>query len=1045
MKPLKTIMSAFGPYAEQTELDFAPLGSQGLFLITGPTGSGKTTVFDAITFALYGESSGSTRDVETLRSDHASPEAETFVEFTFAHRGQTYVIKRNPSYERPKKVGEGLTRQNAGAELTLPSGAVLTGVGEVKTKVEDILGIGSGQFKQIAMIAQGEFLRLLHADSKERGEIFRRVFDTDVFLACQNLLKERANQAGDQLKTGEGKILADLKDIRTPRDEENLQAKLAQADIHSAPKLVPKVKELILQDAAQQVLLDTQSRALAEQIAAQITEITEARRLNQAFDDLDKTQTRSAELKSRASAQQKLQTELKAGERALYHVQPLQKEYDRLVKASRDLQEMIAAMTIAIADQKKALKTAETTYEQERKREPERETLTQNISGLTKLLPRYDQAAALARELKKEQGKKAASDAALLRLKKQRAKNRTKKDKLAGELRSLEKIDVQILTCRQKRDELNQRGQAFGSLQEDLAGLTALAEELKTAQISYAAAEKTLGDFNQACLAQEKAFFREQAGLLALGLKAGEPCPVCGSIEHPRKAVVDPRAPSQEELKALQDQVERARKKMQEASRLAAEKTTKQRQGERQIRLKAKELFADFTENTCLTELESMVKSARGANAAALDVNRTALAKLEEDAKRKEMCAKELAALEDELVAHEKAIQENQEKIQARSITISQLEGQLTALEQSLEFAGKKQAKKELQGWQSQLKSLRNALQLAEKAYLDTKAQLERNEILLDSEGKRLQTIKEDQKTAGEAYANKREELGFTSEEAYLQALRNEEELEALKEKIAAYEQEVQKVGHDLVRLREATKDKKRQDLAGLEAERTELEEKREDLDKLRQAVSTRLEINRPLLAAIEGEAGKLEHYRKEYLMLRNLAQTANGELRGKQRLAFEQYVQAFYFQQILHEANKRLRSMTNGRFELIRREEPGDLRTRTGLDIDVHDHYTGKPRFVQSLSGGESFKASLALALGLSDAIQSFAGGVAIDTLFVDEGFGALDDESLEQAIQTLVSLAAGDRLIGIISHVNELKERIDVQVQIEKTVTGSTLQVVI
>nr|NLJ03805.1 SMC family ATPase [Bacillota bacterium] len=335
---------------------------------------------------------------------------------------------------------------------------------------------------------------------------------------------------------------------------------------------------------------------------------------------------------------------------------------------------------------------------------------------------------------------------------------------------------------------------------------------------------------------------------------------------------------------------------------------------------------------------------------------------------------------------------------------------------------------------------LRKAFQEAEQAYLDLKTELEKNQALLKDQQERLVQATDAKDTAEREYIAKCLACGFADQAAYQGALKTEAELEALRELTSAYEKEVQRVEQECQRLLQETKDQQKPDLEALEQLKTKLEREKEQIDQALQRVNTRLGVNQPILAAVQAGLEKLSTYQRQYLLLSNLSRTAGGTLAGRQKLAFEQYVQAFYFTQILHEANKRLKIMTNSRYELLRREEPESLQSQTGLEIDVLDHYTGRVRSVRTLSGGESFKASLALALGLSDVIQSSAGGVEISTLFVDEGFGSLDAESLEQAIQILASLTEGDRLIGIISHVEELKERIDRQIVIERTTAGSS-----
>ncbi|MFZ7101507.1 MAG: SbcC/MukB-like Walker B domain-containing protein [Peptococcaceae bacterium] len=338
----------------------------------------------------------------------------------------------------------------------------------------------------------------------------------------------------------------------------------------------------------------------------------------------------------------------------------------------------------------------------------------------------------------------------------------------------------------------------------------------------------------------------------------------------------------------------------------------------------------------------------------------------------------------------------------------------------------------------------KGAFRQAEEAYHALKNKLEGNQTILSDQKKRLTDTIQTKQEALAAYIKKLSECDFPNEEAYHNALKTESEISELKYFIEQYRNEVQDVKQDLRRLTKETENKQKQDMEQLEAAKQKLDQEKRQADESIQALIARLGTNEPIAKALGRANSDAAAYQQKYLLLSNLSKTANGELTGKQKLAFEQYVQASYFNQILIEANKRLKIMTNSRFELLRKEDAADLRSQTGLEIDVLDHYTGRIRSVKSLSGGESFKASLSLALGLSDVIQSYTGGVEIDILFIDEGFGALDAESLEQAVQTLVGLAAGNRLVGIISHVSELKERIDRQVVIRKSSSGSSIQLI-
>ena len=1042
MKPVKIVLSAFGPYAEETELDFTRLGSRGLFLITGPTGAGKTTIFDALTFALFGESSGSVRPVNSLRSHFADPETDTYVKLTFMHRNQSYTVERSPAYERPKRRGEGTTTVPAQAALYLPGGAVVTGQRDVTLKIEDILGIKCDQFKQIAMIAQGEFLRLLLADSKERGEIFRRVFSTILYQTAQRILKDREREAKNTLEAKENSILQSLAGISVPADDrgEALLAKISELTIHQAPEVLEDLQALIAGDQELQSTLQKESKAKQAAIAKQIESITNSRHLHQAFLDLEKTMEKRAELQADADVQKGLKESLAKGEQALYQVKPLETAFLDKDKEEADLRASIEELSKTITEQTGDLKQAAELYQAEKAKEPKRESLSAAIANLDKLLPQYKEAEELGKELDQLTKSSDQLSKDLGELENARTALMGEKETLTGELKPLDRLEVQIVTCQQEIKLLERRETDLSALERAQRALSQLAEECTKAAGDYQEKNKAYLTTNSHYLSKEQAFFRDQAGVLAAGLGDNQPCPVCGSLTHPCKAVPDPEAPSEAELKGLKEEVEKARKALDLASKSLNTKQIEHQETEKKVRESVQTLFPELPGDISLTELAGQISQAQKENAINKLEKETELTQFQSELKRKEKMQTRLSELEEELKTNETDKLGKEKAHRELVAEIAGKSGQLKTLQAALEYKDQREAESALQTWQKELAALRDAFQKTEKAYMDLKTELEKNQALLKDHKERLILAAEAKEEAKAAFKEKFRACGFADQEAYREALQTEEELKVLKEAARAYEQEVQRVEQEYNRLLQETKDQQKPDLEALEKRKEELDKEKEKLDWALQKVVTRLGVNEPIFTAVQGGVAGLAALRRHYLLVSNLAKTASGSLTGRQKLAFEQYVQAFYFIQILHEANKRLKIMTNSRYELLRREEPENMQSQTGLEIDVLDHYTGRVRSVRTLSGGESFKASLALALGLSDVIQASAGGVEINTLFVDEGFGSLDAESLEQAIQILAGLTEGDRLIGIISHVDELKERIERQIVIERTTAGSS-----
>lgn len=1046
MKPLKVVMSAFCPYAGRTELDLAAFGGQGLFLITGDTGAGKTTIFDAVAFALFGEASGYTRTVDTLRSDFAEPNTKTYVELTFLHKDKIYSITRNPRYERPKKSGDGVTIESSDATLQLPNGDIITGYRDVTAKIVELLGINYRQFKQIAMIAQGEFLQLLLADSKERGDIFRRVFNTDLYQTAQRLLKDGEREAKKRCESIEQSILQYISGIACPESEQGqmISAKIDTATIHTAEDILSELQALNAADITLRDNLKRQVDKLDKDLAAQIAVITQAQYINQAFTDLEIAQEKQKALTERQEEHNAQKKTLQDAEKALHIVSPLEAAYLREQEAEQKLTQSISALDIEIQAQIKDLETVQTAYQAEKEKEPEREKLTSAIDRLTKMLPQYDASELLERELQKLAEMQTAVSVALEELRQQKADLLEQKNNCNEELERLADIEVKVSTCEQEAKQLQTTQSGLLDLQDSLFRLSKLQRESTRLQQQYADTQGVFQTINTAYIEKETAFFREQAGLLAASLEDGNPCPVCGSTVHPNKATQAADAPSEAELNELKQETDLARQNMQNASEQSAAKLAEIKLAREQMVHAAEAYFPDIDKSIMQEQLSALIESALVKNSQKKKENDHQYLQLNEQVSRKKQCKEQLASLERSLQANEEATTQNEQQKNNIISDIASKTGELKVLKSSLEYADRQQAVTFIEAWSGTLNSLKEAFRQAEDAYHALKNKLDGNQTLIRDLKERLNSTIQTKQQALTAYTKKLSECGFPDEEAYHNALKTETEINELKFSIEQYQNEVQAVEQDLRRLSKETENKQNQDMEQLEAAKQKLEQEKRQADESVRTLIARLGTNEPIAKALREALTNAAVYQQEYLLLSNLSKTANGELAGKQKLAFEQYVQASYFNQILIEANKRLKIMTNSRFELLRREDAADLRSQSGLEIDVLDHYTGRLRSVKSLSGGESFKASLSLALGLSDVIQSYAGGVEIDTLFIDEGFGALDAESLEQAIQTLAGLAAGNRLVGIISHVSELKERIDRQVVIQKSNSGSSIQII-
>lgn len=906
MRPLKLTLSAFGPYAGTVTLDFDSLGTAGLYLITGDTGSGKTTIFDAIAFALFGEASGSSREPAMLRSKYADPATPTEVALTFLYGGKTYTVRRNPEYQRPKTRGEGFTKKAADAQLTLPDGKVITKLKDVNAAIREIIGLSREQFSQIAMIAQGDFLKLLLADTKERQTIFRGIFKTDLYVQLQNRLKDAANEIWVQWKDADRSIRQYVAGIACPD---------GTPPAEDLP--IPEVLELV------DGLIAGDTEALAQKLE-----------------------------------------ELKQTERSLESVVSLLSQASQLDKDKADLAQCTARQT-ETAVQLKALAAA---LDIQWARQPDREDLTRRITQADLTLNDYDTLEHLRQQ--SAAARKALDDANTTHA--AAARNHThlteELQTLRAEQASLSNTDAERERLTAQRQRHTDRLAKLKALSAGLKELTSQQKKLAEAQTRYLAAAQTAAEAQQTYLSKNQAFLDEQAGVLAQRLTPGAPCPVCGSTEHPAPAALSDSAPTEAQVKAARTAADKASAAASDASSAANALRGTVTARRDALLLDAKTLLGSAS-------LEDAAVQARSAEAeltaeiADLDERLRALARQEQ---RLTLLDKTIPQREAALAAAAEALTSTAAAMASHTATAEALDAQAQALAKALPFPGKAAALAHIRELRQTLFNLEQALKQAEE-----------NHAACDKA---------------------------------LTALTDR--IQLLNDRIAQ---------------------SPTLDTAVLSAEKAELTAQKDHLAGQIQALRTRLTVNTAAHSHIRSKSAELIRLEEQMSWMRSLSNTANGQIPGKEKIMLETYIQTTYFDRIIARANVRLMKMTGGQYDLKRRRTAQNNQSQSGLELDVIDHYNGTERSVRTLSGGESFKASLALALGLSDEIQ-MSTGIRLDTLFVDEGFGSLDPESLDQAYRTLADLTEGNRLVGIISHVAELKEKIDRQIVVTKAKSGGS-----
>ncbi len=1036
MKPLRLTMCAFGPYAGVEEVDFSLLRS-GLFLVCGDTGAGKTTLFDGIVYALYGEPSGDARTAEQLRSQYAPPETDTYVEFAFELRGQEYKIRREPKYMRPSKRGNGETEHRPAAALTFPDGTVTANPTAVNKRVIELLGLDRGQFMQIAMIAQGEFRKLLLAKSGEREEIFRDVFGTGRYKQLQKRLKEQAAQHGAQYQELCRSMEQRMRGVRV-NEEDARYEKLQYIVAADAPKFLTILDGLLQEDAKEEQEKMLSLAAVERALAAQHGVLAVAQESERLLAQLENAQAALKEQENLLPQMQADKEALLRGERANSEVRPKAEAYTRTMEAREKLQQDINALNARIREQTPRLESLGAAYAQQKAREPERTASANRIAAIEGHLPVYDQLETLRGDMERIRRGMEKKRAQLELVKSDTFTLLGRAELLREQLSALDAIPLDALRLQWKASVTRRRD--IQKAQELHADCATQRNALDALQAAYLEAERAAVQSGVTAQTLEAALLRAQAGILAQRLMPGEPCPVCGAADHPSPAVLSEDAPTEEAVRQIKAQYESDRTKSTELSRRAAAQQARLQGQQEQLAAMVHALFGE-----ALPEDALKAKLISQAEAADEDVKGLAdrVAQGEAALRSHEALEKQQKSIQDGIAARQQEAETLNSLLRTDELALAQAESESATRAKDLPYPDKAAALTALRAEQETLTALKNALLAAEQAYRSAEKELDTARALQDDAQKKLPQAEQDALLARQAYERALSSAGFADEAAYRAALREPAELTQERERLQRYGERLQAAKSALKQAQEAAKGKTPADIATLQAGLGSIEAEKSALSAALTAMSERRKHNTQLSAALRLQAKAHDAAWAAYRASKILSETANGELTGRQKLTFERYVQMRYFDQVVAAANRRLVGMTGGQYELLRRRDAGDLRYQSGLELDVLDHYSGKPRPAATLSGGESFLAALALALGLSDVIQQYAGGIQLDAMFVDEGFGSLDSEALERAVRVLAALAGGDRLVGVISHVEELRTRIESRVYVQKTAAGSHIAI--
>ncbi|MGN0962395.1 MAG: AAA family ATPase, partial [Clostridia bacterium] len=877
MRPIRLTLSAFGPYAGKTELDMEKLGSGGLYLITGETGAGKTTLFDAVTFALYGEPSGNSRKVSMLRSKYAASDTPTFAELVFECKGKRYTVKRNPVYERPSKRGDKMVEEKAAAELFLPDGTVISKEKAVTAAVTEIIGIDRRQFSSIAMIAQGDFQKLLLASTEEREKIFREIFHTHCYERFQRKLSDEAKALNRERTLKKNGILQDIQMIAWEEEDPLFREVLkAKEEALTTEEVLTLLKTLREKDGKEQETNRKKREELSAEKEAVTTNIEAAGRRAQIEAELSKNR-------------------------------------------------------LALSEDEKTGEERKKILAEEEKKEPLCAEIQKRITLGESRLPLYDEYEELRRKTLSSQRQLKTDEQTKADSEKELADSEKKLFDLKEEYEALKTSDTRLLALKQEENEAQKSREELTRLGEKARECEEQRHRSLKAQKEYTDRRGVMEETEEVYRRMYRSFLDHQAGILAEELKENRPCPVCGSLCHPSPAKKPDYAPTEEELRIGENNRDKARAKAESAGRRAGEENAAFQTKKAETEEACRNLFGDGTYDGA----EEMIAQRIAEQTAKIsNLQKEISAEAKRAARKTALENALLPETEKEAASLRQRIAQSEAAVQRGRTALCHLEEQLAKTASSLPFSGKAEAEAALKKDRAELAAMKKRLEGA-------KAQTESISRIIAGRKSGIETLEKQLRSIAPI------------------------DLEAEKEKRAVLREEERK-----------------------------LNERIENL-------ASRMDANNAALANIREKQGDMAAIEKTYRSVNALSETANGNLRGsgKDKIKLETFVQMTYFDRILRRANIRLMTMTDGQYDLKRAETAADNRGQTGLDLNVIDHYNGTERSVRTLSGGETFLASLCLALGLSDEIRSSAGGIRIDTMFIDEGFGSLDEESLGQA----------------------------------------------
>lgn len=1010
MMPNRLIMCAFGPYQDVVEVDFTKFKENGLFLITGPTGAGKTTIFDALMFALYGVSSGSQRATNQFRCDQADEKTPTYVTLTFTVHHQEYQIKRTPSYTLPGKK----TPKLPTAQLQLPDTTIVDGIKEVNSKMVELLGVDANQFKQIAMIAQGEFTKLIYASSEEREKVLRNLFNTYQYVELEEVLKTRTRELKEEYEVLLKQRESLSKSLHVAIEEESIEEKYTSIKKQVLLMQEKYQKENILYQNKQQrlqLLTMHNSRIMTLQdIQKRITELTNQK---QAYQDMKKT----------------IQTLQQAKLLQPIYRQTLQekKQIDTLQESMKDFQKRWNTLQQEYLVKEKNFQKI-SLWQQEKEQLVKKE---EQLFSTLQLYQQYVQVLhSVNQQVKVVQAMEEKQNAYLESM--ERKEQLIEKD--SQSIKEIDTLQANFILKQEEYAKIHQR-------KVELHALNALYDKgIQESDILFGMREEYVKIEKEydVCFHQyetmHRQYLHEQAGILAKDLEEGTPCPVCGSTSHPQLAS------SNEQLSI--EGLDIAKRKLEKITVTKNETYNALLLKKQEIELlhanmdaecKHLQIIKELSKEVFIEELSKVNQDEHNA--------KDMYTKMSNQIKYLETLKVSVEKSKAELVTLKQEYQTFVQELSKQQSSVQQLQGKLSSY-QVVKDCQQGELEQQVQTIKSQIQKYTSQMETAQKEYMESKEQVASMQAKEQSYKQQLEKAKEQYDFLYREYQDKVKE-SFIEESVFINALESLEQLENMQQDYNEYLVALDSLQKQQIALQKEVKDLEIEDTSELAKTVQQLALSCQQLEKelLEQQVVLRsFEKTMESIKEVEQKLQKSSATYQRYLDLSNITSGKNAY-----RVSFERYVLAAYFENILVYANMLLKRMSQGRYQLYRRDSRSKGNAKQGLELDVLDMESGVFRDIKTLSGGESFKAALSLALGLSQMIQEYAGGIELHTLFIDEGFGSLDSQSLDQAINCLMDLQNDDKLIGIISHVSELKDRIDNKLVIERNQRESKIRQVV